>query len=70
MNKLVLDDVCYLKGKTIGLNYVNGDYDICNVISVEDNMIMVEYEGIRTLIPFSSILRMNILNLNFGNNRE
>lgn len=51
-----------LKGKRVNLTFVNGEKQIFNVISIQDNTILVESKSeLKTLIPFSAIMRIDIL---------
>ena len=60
-----------LEGKRVDLTFVNGEEEIFTVISTQDATILVENElGFKTVIPLSSILRMDILKLFFKKNQS
>ena len=60
-----------LEGKRVDLTFVNGEEEIFTVISAEDATILVKDDfGSKTVIPLSSILRMDILKLFFKKNQN
>lgn len=56
-----LGDIMDLKGKRINLTFLNGEKQIFNVISIQDDTILVKSKSeFKTLIPFSAIMRIDI----------